>query len=144
MRIHDLPVEPTPDTISFYTVFMSRHIDPKSVKTYLSGICQQLEPYFPNVRQARHSPLVERTMKGCMCLHGTATKRKRALTISDLQKVLLDLAHSQSHDDFLFRSMLLTGFFAFMRLGELSFPNDVDEEHCALLTRIRFLRLSNI
>ena len=106
--IHDLPVEPTPDTISFYIVFMSRHINPKSVKTYLSGICQQLEPYFANVRQARHSPLVERTMKGCLRLHGTATKCKHALTISDLSKVLLDLSHSQSHDDFLFRAMLLT------------------------------------
>ena len=74
VHIHYLPVKPTPDTISFYTVFMSHHIDPKSIKTYLSGICQQLEPYFPNVRQAQHSPLVDRTMKGCMRLHGTATK----------------------------------------------------------------------
>ena len=121
--------------MSFYIVFMSRHIDPKSVKTYLSGICQQLEPYFPNVHQARHSPLVERTMKGCMRLHGTATKRKRALTTSDLQKVLLDLAHSQSHDDFLFRTMLLTGFFALMRLRELSFPNDVSLRNWKKVTK---------
>jgi hypothetical protein len=48
VRLHDLPVEPTPDTLSFYTVFMSHHIDPKSVSSYLSGICQQLEPHFPN------------------------------------------------------------------------------------------------
>ena len=66
VRIHDFPVEPTPDTLSFYAVFMSHHIEPRSVSTYLSGICQQLEPYFPNVRAARQSPLVERTMKGCL------------------------------------------------------------------------------
>jgi hypothetical protein len=46
VRLHDFPVEPTPDTLSFFTVFMSSHIDPKSVSVYLSGICSQLEPYF--------------------------------------------------------------------------------------------------
>ena len=66
VRIHDLPVEPTPDTLSFFTVFMSHHIDPKSVSAYLSGICQQLEPYFPNVHASRHSPLVDKTLKGCL------------------------------------------------------------------------------
>ena len=66
VRLHNLPVEPTPDTLSFFTVFMSHHIDPKSVSSYLSGICQQLEPYFPNVRPSRHSPLVDRTLKGCL------------------------------------------------------------------------------
>ena len=67
-RLHDLPVEPTPDTLSFFVVFMSHHIEPRSVRSYLSGICQQLEPYFPNIRSSRHSPLVERTMKGCLRL----------------------------------------------------------------------------
>ena len=48
--IHNFPVEPTTDTISFFTVFMCHHIKTDSVDTYLSGICQQLEPYFPSVR----------------------------------------------------------------------------------------------
>ena len=74
VRIHNFAVEPTPDTLSFYTVFMSHHIKPRSVSTYLSGICQQLEPYFPHVRAARHSPLVEQTLKGCMRLKSMATK----------------------------------------------------------------------
>lgn len=38
--MHDFPVEPTPDTLSFFTVYMSFHIKPNSVDTYLSGICQ--------------------------------------------------------------------------------------------------------
>ena len=124
VRLHDLSVEPTPDTLSFFAVFMSHHIDPKSVSGYLSGICQQLEPYFPNVRPSRHSPLVERTMKGCLRLKGSPITRKRALTFSDLFKVLNDLSSSSRHDDLLFTSLLVTGFFALMRLGELTFPND--------------------
>jgi hypothetical protein len=124
VRLHDLPVEPTPDTLSFFTVFMSHHIDPKSVSSYLSGICQQLEAYFPNVRHARNSPLVERTMKGCLRLHGSAVKRKRALTLSDLSIVFQSLSSSHNHDDLLFLAILFTSFFALMRLGELTFPND--------------------
>ena len=124
VRLHDLPVEPTPDTLSFFAVFMSHHIDPQSVLNYLSGICQQLEPYFCNVRPARRSPLVERTMKGCLRLKGTPTKRKRALTFDDLRKVLNELSNSTLHDDLLFKAMLITGFFALMRLGELTFPNE--------------------
>ena len=99
VRLHDFPVEPTPDTLSFFTVFMSHHIEPRSVTNYLSGICQQLEPYFPNVRPSRHTPLVDRTMKGCLRLKGTATTRKRALTFEDLFTVLAVLTNSTSHND---------------------------------------------
>ena len=61
VRIHDFPVEPTADTLSFFTVFMCHHIKPDSVDSYLSGICQQLEPYFPSVREVRKSMLCKRT-----------------------------------------------------------------------------------
>jgi hypothetical protein len=142
VRIHDFPVDPTPDTISFFTVFMSHHIEPRSVNTYLSGICQQLEPYFPNVRPARHSPLVERTMKGCLRLHGSAVTRKRALTFSDLFLVLAKLAHSKRHDDLLFIAMLLTGFFALLRLGELTFPNSVKLRNWRKITKRSSVLLS--
>ena len=114
---------------------MSHHIEPRSVSTYLSGICQQLEPYFPNVRAARLSPLVERTMKGCMRLKSAATKRKRALTIPDLETILNALSCSTNHDDLLFQAMLLTGFFALMRLGELTFPNDANLHNWIKVTK---------
>ena len=135
VRMHDLPVDPTPDTLSFYTVYMCHHISPKSVSSYLSGLCHQLEPYFPNVRPVRHSPLVERTLKGCKRLKGVATKRKRALTFSDLELVHNHLKDSPSHDDKLFLAMLTTGFFALMRLGELSFPNDKQLQNWRKVTK---------
>ena len=39
-RIHDFPIDPTPDMLSFYTVFISHHIKPSFVDSYLSGICE--------------------------------------------------------------------------------------------------------
>ena len=64
--IHRLPVDPTPDTLSFFIVFLSSHINPKSVNSYLSSICRQLEPFFPDVRTNRKTMLVTRTMAGCL------------------------------------------------------------------------------
>jgi hypothetical protein len=125
VRMHDFPVEPTADTISFYIVFMCHHIKPSSVDSYLSGICQQLEPYFPSVRDVRKTMLVRRTLAGCKRLRGVPTSRKRALTMDDLRLVIQHYSTSTpSHDDLLFLSQLLTGFFALMRLGELTIPDD--------------------
>ena len=114
VRIHNFPVEPTPDTLSFFTVFMCHHIKPDSVDTYLSGICHQLKPYFPSIRSIRNSMLCKWTLASCKRLRGTPTKRKRALTKDDLHQVVNHYSNSVSHDDYLFVSLLLTGFFALM------------------------------
>jgi hypothetical protein len=124
VRLHNFPVEPTPDTLSFFTVFMCYHIKPDSVNSYLSGICHQLEPYFPSVRTIRNSMICKRTLAGCQRLRGTPTRRKRPLTKDDLHQVTNHYSNSQSHDDILFITQLLTGFFTLMRLGELTTPND--------------------
>lgn len=67
-KLHERPIEPTEETLSFYVVFMSHHIQPRSVDSYLSGICNSLEVFYPNVRKARSSILVSRTLNGCKCL----------------------------------------------------------------------------
>jgi len=40
---HSFPVEPTPDTLSFYAIYMAHYIKPNLVSSYLLGICNQLE-----------------------------------------------------------------------------------------------------
>ena len=115
--IHNLPVEPTADSISFFTVFMCHHIKPNSVNTYLLGIFQQLKPYYPSVREIRKSIICKRA-------RGTPTNQKRALTLHNLQVVIDYYAISTSHDDLLSLSLLLTGFFTLMRLGKLTIPYD--------------------
>ncbi len=124
VTIHDFPIEPTPDTLSFFVVFMSHHIDPRSVDSYLSGICSTLEPYFPNVRQARSSRLVAQTLKGCKKTRSKPIQRKRALSVDDLRRAVSSLPRSPSHDDLLFIAQLLTGFHALLRLGELVWPDN--------------------
>ena len=124
VKLHDLPVEPTPETLSFFTVYMCHQINPRSVNTYLSGISQQLETHFPSVKEAQNSTLVRRTLQGCMQMRGTATVRKRALTTDDLRLVISHYHDLILHDELLFVSMLITGFFGLLRLGELTFPDD--------------------
>jgi hypothetical protein len=124
VRIHDFPVEPTAETLSFFTVYMCHHIKPDSVDSYLSGICHQLEPYFPSIRTIRKSMLCKRTLTGCKRLRGTPTQRKRALTLHDLSLVIAHYSGSTLHDDLLFVTQLVTGFRVLMRLGELTIPDD--------------------
>ena len=88
IKLHDLLVELTPERLSFYTVYMSHHINPCSVNTYLSGILQQLEAHFPTVKEAQNSTLVHHTLQGCMRMKGMATVCKQALTVDDLQLVI--------------------------------------------------------
>ena len=124
IHMHNFPIEPTPDTLSFFTVYMCHHINPSSVDTYLSGICQQLEPYFSSVCDAWKSMLCKRTLIGCKRLRGVPTTRKSALSIDDLRHIVHHYSNSNNHNDLLFVSQLLTGFFVLMRLGELVVPND--------------------
>ena len=48
-KLHDMPIDPTSETLSYYVTFQSAHINPKSVESYLSGICNNLEPFSPDI-----------------------------------------------------------------------------------------------
>ena len=140
IHAHNLSTSPSEDTLSFYIVYMSHHISPRSVATYLSGIIQQLEPFYPFIRDMRNSKLVQRTLQGCLKLYSQPTRRKRALSISDLSKVITHYQNTPpSHDNLLFVSMLLTGFFSLMRLGEMAFPDDKKLQDWRKVSRRRTL-----
>ena len=70
-----------------------------------------------------------------MRMKGTATVRKRALTLEDLQLVVNHYRDTSIHDDLLFLSMLLTGFFGLLRLGELVFPDEASLQNWKKVTR---------
>jgi hypothetical protein len=121
---HSLPVEPTPDTLSFFTVYMAHHIKPNSVSSYLSGICNQLEPFFPDVRSHRRHWLVTKTLAGCRKMLPSTTSRKRPITRTELASVVQRLTPPASLDDALFVAILVTGFHGLLRLGELTWPDN--------------------
>src|ERR1700729_2952129 len=72
-RLHGFDIEPTLRTLALYVTFQSTYINPKSVDLYLSGIANQLETHFPNVRDARKSALVSRALQGAKRRFGVPT-----------------------------------------------------------------------
>jgi hypothetical protein len=103
---------------------MSHFIKPASVDSYLSGICNQLEAHYPDVRQARRSLLVKKTLEGCKRLRAIPTIRKLPLSLAHLNMLVANLGTSRIHDDKLFLALILTGFHGLMRLGELTWPDN--------------------
>ncbi|KAL7278643.1 hypothetical protein ACG7TL_007644 [Trametes sanguinea] len=124
--MHNFPVEPTPDTLSFFVVYMSHHIEPRSVDAYLSGIASELESWFPHVRAARRSALVARTLRGCKRMFSKPINRKHALSRDDLLFAINSFGTHPSYDDSLFITILITGFHALLRLGEMVWPDNRD------------------
>jgi hypothetical protein len=124
-NLHHLPIDPTPDTLSYFVTFMSHHIQPRSVDTYLSGVANQLEPHFPHVRQSHLSPLVKRTVQGALRPLGRSASRKQPILRDDLLQVLQVLQHPLTHDDLLWITQLHCGFYALLRLGELVSPHEI-------------------
>ena len=122
--MHHFSLEPTPDTLSFFIVYMSHHISPRSVKSYLSGLVQQLATDFPSIRETRASSIVTKTMKGCLKSLSKPIQRKVPLTESDLRYVESRFRNALSHNDLLFVALIVTGFHGLLRLGDLTFPDD--------------------
>ncbi|KAF8223680.1 hypothetical protein L208DRAFT_1315704 [Tricholoma matsutake] len=117
--IHDFPIKPTPDTLSLYVVFMCHHIKPKSVDFYLLGICNQLEPFFPEVHCIDGTDLSSRQSR----LGPSDPSCKCPLTQSDLITTTHALSSSLSYNYKLFIALLLTGFHGLLHLGELVWPD---------------------
>ncbi|KIJ29980.1 hypothetical protein M422DRAFT_187692 [Sphaerobolus stellatus SS14] len=120
------PPEPTTDSLSFFVVYMSHHIKPSSVGCYLSGICNSLEPYYPNVRAVRAAPIVSCSLAGMKKLRRLQpTRRKHALEYDDLRAIIATLPINPSHNELLFVTMLLTGFHSLLRLAELTVADTI-------------------
>jgi hypothetical protein len=118
-RTHGFNIDPTPDTLNFFVVYMTLFIKPQSISAYLSGIVSTLEPYYPDVQKNCNSTLVTSTLIGCTKLRGSETSRKLPLSSSDLQLLYNIYGTSPNHDDRLFLAITFIGFHGLMCLGEL-------------------------
>ncbi|KAH7918236.1 hypothetical protein BV22DRAFT_1024919 [Leucogyrophana mollusca] len=120
---HNFDCSPTPETLLFFVTYMSAHINPQSVASYLSGIIDSLLPFYPDVKATWGSALVKWTLQGCHCCFGTPTKRKLPLTHDDLVRAEMSLTCPLLFDNLLWVVLLFMGFFGLLRLGELAWPN---------------------
>ena len=68
-NLHHFSVKQTQDMLSFYVVFLSTYIKSDLVHAYLSGICQQLEPFHPEVCHNHNSMLISQTLMHPRWLH---------------------------------------------------------------------------
>ena len=116
---HHFSCEPTPNTLSFFVVYMCHHIKPTSVASYLSGICSKLEVFWPNVHAHQSSKLVSCTLAGCTKLFGTPVNRKHPLMEGDLITLHNSILPTSIHDDLLLIAITFTRWHCLMRLGEL-------------------------
>ena len=123
--LHGFDIEPTQWTLTYYVTFQSSHIDPKSVDSYLSGICNQLESHFLDVQNFHKSSMVSWALKGAKCCFGKAMSHKLPLTVNNLNTVYYTLGTDPLHDDVLFAAQLFTGFENLLCLGELCWPDKV-------------------
>ena len=122
-HIHQRPITPSVDNLSFFVVYMSAHIQLDSVAVYLAGICNRLESEFPDVRHCRNHPIVKCTLAGCIKRARRQPSRKSPLDTTHLLSVTHNITQTLQHDDMLFASLLVTGFHALMRLSELVWPD---------------------
>jgi hypothetical protein len=102
-----------------------------------------LNLFFPDVRKNRKNPLVVRTLSGCKRARAIPTTRKQALTIDDLRLVINHYSASRNHDDLLFVAQLLIGFFALMRLGELTNPDNKTIHNPAKTTKRTSVKIND-
>jgi hypothetical protein len=141
IRAHKFDVEPNETTLALYVVYMAQFIKPSSVESYLTGIVHYLSPFYPELPKWRSSQIVNQALKGCKKSKASAVHRKRALTLSDLNKISTTLNESNSYDDRLFLAILLSGFFGLLRLGELVYPADKSLDDPRKMTKRSCLHL---
>ena len=121
--LHNFSYEPTEETLCNFIIYMSHHIQPRSVPSYLFGICNQLEHIFPDVQSVRKRAIVTKTLQGCLRQFGTPPSCKLPLSVDHLAQFRRAYP-SPSHDDLLFLPLVCCGFFALHRLGELVDADD--------------------
>ncbi|KAG2044895.1 hypothetical protein BDR03DRAFT_848180, partial [Suillus americanus] len=112
--LHHFPIDPTPNTLSYYVTSMATYVNPRSVDNYLSDICSLLEQYYPSVCDV--SSVVS-----------VPVQRKLSLTRADLARIA-DSFVNPSHDCLLFMAQLLNGFHGLLRLGELVWPDNTKHQ----------------
>jgi len=130
-NLHNLDLDPSPDTLSFFISFMAHQTGPSgrpisihTISSYLSGIAHHLEPFYPNIRSVRKHPLVVKTLQGVEKTDGHLITCKLLIEDKHLHLLVTKLSSSDDFDNCLFLAICFTAYHGLMRLGELVTPDN--------------------
>ena len=116
-RLHQLPLEPTPQTLSRYIAYTSLSI--ASGPKYLTGVRHFLHDLYPDFDANRFSPLVRATIRGSKKTRADPVHRKLPLRLSHLSAFLDTARRTKDYDDLLFITIVSCCFYGCHRSGEL-------------------------
>jgi hypothetical protein len=116
---HNIPLEPTPTTLSRYIAYTSQFIS--SAPKYLSGARHFLCDIYP---QNRAHPLVQATIAVARKMHADPIRQKLPLRVAHLLAFLEFAQMSGTYDNLLFATLISCAFYACHRIGELVWKND--------------------
>jgi hypothetical protein len=116
-RLHHLPIDPTPQTLSRYIAYTSMSI--ASGPKYLTGVRHFLHDLYPSFDDSRASPLVQATIRGSMKVRADPVRRKQPIRISHLLAFQDAARRSGDYDDLLFATIMSCCFYGCHRSGEL-------------------------
>ncbi|KAJ7289670.1 hypothetical protein C8J57DRAFT_953381, partial [Mycena rebaudengoi] len=114
---HQLPLDPTPSTLSRYIAYTSKFI--ASGPKYLTGARHFLKALYPDFDQNRSSPLVQTTIAGSKKLRADPVKRKLPLRLAHLATFHQLYLQNPCYDMLLFITILSYMFYGCHRSGEL-------------------------
>ena len=103
-HLHQLPLEPTPQTLSRYIAYTSLSI--ASGPKYLTGVRHFLHDLYPDFNANHSSPLVQATIRGSKKTRADPVRRKQPLPISHLSAFLDTARRTQDYDDLLFVTIM--------------------------------------
>src|SRR5258708_3606682 len=128
---HNLDLDPSPDTLSFFISFMAHQIGPsgkpisiRMITSYLSGIAHHLEPFYPSIRSIRKHLLVVKTLQGAEKTDGRSITRKLPIEDEHLRLLIAKLGSSDNFNDCLFLAICFMAYHGLMRLGEIVTPDN--------------------
>lgn len=114
---HNLPLDPTPQTIARYVAYTSQFIN--SAPKYLTGVRHFLGGFYPDFDKNRQSTVVRSAIRGAEKLRSKPISRKDPIRMHHL---LMLVQRVSSYDDLLFATLLSCAVYACHRMGELVAP----------------------
>ncbi|KAF8811953.1 hypothetical protein BYT27DRAFT_7221270 [Phlegmacium glaucopus] len=111
-RIHDIPLNPTPETLSRYIAFTSLNI--ASGPKYLTGARHFLLSLYPDFNINRSNPLVQATIRGSKKVRTDPVHRKQPIRISHLSSFVNMAKSTRNFDDLLFATIMSCCFYGYI------------------------------